>query len=381
MIRARILLLALSTFALAAPAAADGVLQDDTVLPLARPSSGTDLWTTPDELTKISGFQVKPQGICLDEICVPTRADDSKLVLRKANDVRVNAAELARRLGQGVALDEEQRVWSFGPVPATRRSFVELAQAPDFTLRDRTGRTVRLSDFRGKKVVLAVWASWCACRDDVPVWEKLHRELHDQGLEIVTIAEDAEGVAAAAPYIDVAQPTHTALIDPTHSVTAAYGLVNVPTAIWIDETGTIVRLDQGAYPEQRTILGMGFGKSGYSGALRDWVARGAQSPHVRSPQQLAAAQGKRSAAAETADQEFRLGSYFHARGDVDRATLHWERAAELAPDNWNYRRQEWADSSVEATVKFLGRVFGRSVRGIPYYGPIDMPDADEPAKP
>jgi len=106
MIRTRTLLLALSTLALAAPAAADGVLQGDTLLPLARPSSGTDLWTTPEELTKISGFQVKPQGLCLDEICVPTRADDTKLVTRSANDVRINAAA-----NPGLVFDSNWNDW------------------------------------------------------------------------------------------------------------------------------------------------------------------------------------------------------------------------------------------------------------------------------
>jgi peroxiredoxin len=363
-------------------AAADVVLDGTAELAIAAPSTGAELWTTPDELARISGFELKPQGLCLEEICVPVPpAGDTALVRREADAVRVNAAELARRLGQGVAHDEELRVWSFGPVPVTRRPFLERAQAPDFTLLDRGGRAVRLADFRGKKVVLVVWASWCACREDLPVWEQLHRELGPKGLEIVSIAEDSEGVAAAGPHIDVAQATHTALIDPTHSVTAAYRLVNVPTAVWIDEGGTIVRLDQGAYPEPRTIVGVDVGKAGYADALRDWVARGAQSPHVRTPEQLAAAQAPRTVEAEIADQEFRLGSYFHARGDGSRATRHWERAAELAPDNWNYRRQEWSDSAFESTVKFLGRAFGRGLRGIPYYGAIDMPEGETKAQP
>ncbi len=357
------------------------MLHGDDEIALAAASSGADLWATPEELARISGFELKPQGLCLDEICMPVAPGDARLVQREPGPARVNAAELARRLGQGMAHDEERRVWSFGPVPVTRRPFLEQAQAPDFQLRDRTGREVRLADFRGKKVVLVVWASWCACREDLPVWEKLYRELAPQGLEIVSIAEDAEGLEAAGPHIEVAQATHTALIDPTHSVTAAYRLVNVPTAVWIDESGTIVRLDQGAYPEPRSIIGVDVGKAGYSDALRDWVAHGAQSPHVRTPEQLAAAQAPRTLEAETADQEFRLGSYFHARGDPARATRHWERAAELAPDNWNYRRQEWSDSAFESTFKFLGRAFGRAARGIPYYGAIDLPEPEAKPEP
>jgi peroxiredoxin len=371
---------AFAWLSIATPAMADVVLSGDTEVLLAQQSTGGDLWTSPDELTRISGFHLKPQGLCLEDMCVPIApSGDTRMISHGADEIRVNAAELARRLGQGFAHDEERRVWSFGPVPVTQRPFLEQAQAPDFTLRDRTGREVRLQDFRGKKVVLVVWASWCACRDDLPVWEKLYRELHDQGLEILAIAEDAEGVAAAGPFIEAAGVTFPALIDSTHSVTAAYRLVNVPTAVWIDEGGTIVRVDQGAYPEPRTIIGVSVGKAGYVDALRDWVANGASSPHVRTPQQLAASLGARTLDAEIADQEFRLGAYFHARGDAERATLHWERAAALAPDNWNYRRQEWSDSKFEATVKFLGRAFGRGLRGIPYYGEIDLPEGEAAA--
>ena len=300
--------LALAVLSIGAPASADVVLHGDTEIAVAEQSSGTDLWTTPDELAQISGFHLKPQGLCLDEICVPIApGGDARLVTGSDAAVRVNAAELAQRLGQGLAHDEERRVWALGPVPATQRPFLERAQAPDFTLRDRSGREVALRDLRGKKVVLVVWASWCACREDLPVWEKLYLELKDKGVEIVTIAEDAEGVAAAGPLIEAAHATHPALIDPSHSITAAYRLVNVPTAIWIDESGTIVRLDQGAYPEPRTIIGVSVGKAGYSDALRDWAARGAASPAVRTPEQLAAALAPRTREVETADQEFRLG--------------------------------------------------------------------------
>jgi peroxiredoxin len=373
---------ALVALALTHPAAADIVLHGEEEIPIEAHAPGSDLWATPAELARFSGFELKPQGLCIEEICVPIPpAGDARLLHGQPSDVRVNAAELARRLGQGMAYDEERRVWSFGPVPATQRPFLERAQAPDFTLHDRSGRAVRLADFRGKKVVLVVWASWCACREDLPVWEKLHRELAPQGLEIISIAEDSEGVSAAGPHIEAAQATHTALIDPTHSVTAGYRLVNVPTAVWIDETGTIVRLDQGAYPEPRSIIGVDVGKAGYSDALRDWATRGSASPHVRTPEQLAAALAPRTLDAETADQEFRLGSYFHARGDTVRATRHWERAEELAPDNWNYRRQEWSDSAFESSVKFLFRAFGRGMRGIPYYGEIDMPEGEKKPEP
>src|SRR5262245_37690352 len=159
--------------ALSSTSAADVVLHGEEEIALAGSSSGADLWTTPEELGRISGFKLKPQGLCVEELCVPLPpAGDATLIQREPEVVRINAAELARRLGQGFAHDDERRVWAFGPVPATQRPFLERAQAPEFTLHDRSGRAVQLADFRGKKVVLVVWASWCRCREDLPVWEK-----------------------------------------------------------------------------------------------------------------------------------------------------------------------------------------------------------------
>ena len=68
--------------------------------------------------------------------------------------------ELARRLQQAYAVDHDRQVWSFGQMPLTRQSFLRAAVAPDFTLLDRQGNPVSLSDFRGKKVLIVTWASW-----------------------------------------------------------------------------------------------------------------------------------------------------------------------------------------------------------------------------
>ncbi len=363
-----------------AHALADVVLHDDQTseveasLPNTTADGDEGLWLDEAALTRVSGFVLKPEGLCREELCVPVTASSGSTLVRRDEDaVRVDAAALARRLDQPYAFDPEERVWSFGPIPAARRAFLESARAPDFELEDRDGEPWRLSDHSGKKRVLVVWASWCACRDDLVVWERLHRELAPAGLEIIAIAEDSGGLAAAGPYIEAAETTHTSLIDPTHSVTAAYQLVNVPTAIWIDESGTIVRLDDGAYPEQRRILGVEVGVAGYADALRDWAKHGPESPYVLNTSAMRQTLPRPDRDRLRADQEFRLGAYFYEHGRVELATKHWERAAALAPDNWNYRRQEWADSSFEATVKFLVRAFGRGVRGVPYYRPIELP--------
>ena len=120
-----------------------------------------DLWVTPEDLTRINGFELKPEGACLDEICIPLIQDrDSDSVVTRQGQKWVNVTDLARKLQQAYAFDHETDTWSFGEIPVTRTAFLQSAEAPDFALEDIHGNTVRLSDYRGKKVLLITWASW-----------------------------------------------------------------------------------------------------------------------------------------------------------------------------------------------------------------------------
>jgi hypothetical protein len=121
----------------------------------------TDLWVAPAVLTELTDFVLKPEGACLADLCIPVdQGEGSEIVVRRGEDTWFSLTGFARKVGQSFVADPEQRVWSFAPVPATRPSFVDQAYAPDFALPDRQGKMVRLSDFRGKKVLLVTWASW-----------------------------------------------------------------------------------------------------------------------------------------------------------------------------------------------------------------------------
>ena len=121
----------------------------------------TDLWVKPRDLTRINGFELKPEGACIEDICVPVKQDeDSSIFVRRKDQAWFNVTELADRLQQVYVADHEQAVWSFGPVPVLRSAFVKQAQAPDFTLMDRQGKPVSLQQFDGMKVILLTWASW-----------------------------------------------------------------------------------------------------------------------------------------------------------------------------------------------------------------------------
>jgi hypothetical protein len=121
-----------------------------TVLKDARVENG-ELWIRDADLKRAMGFELKPQGACRDELCIPVTRQ-----MRKSG--RFQLTGFARKTGQ--AYVSEASAWSFGEIPEISGKFVESRIAPDFTLPDRNGRNVRLADLRGRKVLIVTWASW-----------------------------------------------------------------------------------------------------------------------------------------------------------------------------------------------------------------------------
>lgn len=120
-----------------------------------------DLWVEASDLPAVNDFELKEEGACLDDICVPVRQDrDSELFVTRHSTGWINVSELARRLKQPYVVDRDASVWSLGAVPATRQRFINDHVAPDFVLADESGKEVRLSQFRDMKVLLLTWASW-----------------------------------------------------------------------------------------------------------------------------------------------------------------------------------------------------------------------------
>src|SRR5262249_25701911 len=144
------------------------------------------------------------------------------------------------------------------------------------------------------------------CRLDLPGWQKFYEELKDKNFEIVSIAEDIGGLKAAGPWIEKAQPTFTVLIDEKHTVASLYNMVNVPTAVWIDEKGRIVRPNETAFIDNRFKSMHGIDAAPYLDGLRDWIAQGEKSPYAMTPDQLKPRIGQPHADHLLADTYFKL---------------------------------------------------------------------------
>jgi tetratricopeptide (TPR) repeat protein len=211
----------------------------------------------------------------------------------------------------------------------------------------------------------------------VPVWQRLYEEIADPDFVLICVAEDTGGEAVAGPIFDAANPTYIQVVDVDHVVSSAFNFVNVPSAAWIDETGRIVRIDEGTYAKIHQI-GEGeqaftFGTDVYVPAVKDWVRHGAASRYV----QPAAAVTDRIRAhgvdQQKADAAFRLANLFRAHGQKENAEHYWEMALALNPDSINFIRQNLTlTEEGSAGETFMKLMADYASQGKSYYRPLDI---------
>lgn len=208
----------------------------------------------------------------------------------------------------------------------------------------------------------------------MPGWQKIYQELKDKNFEIVSVAQDTNGVKDAGPWITKEKLDYTVLIDKQHLVTQLYAMVNVPTAVWINEKGRIVRPNEVAYVDNRYKALTFIDADPYLAAIRDWAQNGDKSRFVVSEQDMKERMKLQTPDRAMADAEFGLGEYLYGKGFGPDAIPHFKEAQRLAPDNWNYKRQAWALGDVE---RDYGTTFMKEVKksGKPFYEPRKMPDA------
>jgi hypothetical protein len=199
------------------------------------------------------------------------------------------------------------------------------------------------------------------------VWQALREELHPSGFELVTVGLDALGADGCRHFMEAAAPTHPALLDQYHVLAPTLGVINIPSSVWIDEQGMIVRPAEAApapptpaaektTPErqlpadmpQRFIEMTGEAmkitsqSEDYHAALKDWVAKGADSEFALSPEEVIARSRPRSADVAVGHAHFELATALELDGNHDAAIEHFRQAHQLVPDSWTFRRQAWS---------------------------------------
>ncbi len=125
----------------------------ESAMPIEVSPSGDQLLITQTALETATGWSTKPEGFCFGDRCVPAG-------VAVEADGRVNLAAFAERLHRPLVIETSERMVALGEAAVDRADLLQTLVAPDFELPDLSGQTHRLSDYRGKKILLASYASW-----------------------------------------------------------------------------------------------------------------------------------------------------------------------------------------------------------------------------
>ena len=177
------------------------------------------------------------------------------------------------------------------------------------------------------------------------------------------------------PWLEAAAATHPALIDAEHRVADLYGIINVPTGIWIDERGRIVRPNDAVFGSDTFVELHGRPAEPHLDALRAWVRDGVLpfpgDDAVRAHQALPTPEEQQARA------EFALAWHLHRAGRLEAAERHFVRAGELAPHDFTIRRGSMPIRGQDPMGADFAPLFQEWVEsGTPYYAPMTPPRKD-----
>jgi peroxiredoxin len=153
-----------------------------------------------------------------------------------ASSMRIRALRAAVSLlmlvSVATAVDEDT-------VRAVLQPTSERKPAPEFALKDSSGKTVSLKDYRGKVVLLDFWATWChGCKKEIPWFAAFDRKYAAQGLTVVGVSLDADGWKVVKPFIRTAKVPYQIILGDDETA-KKYGIEGMPDTFLIDREGRI----------------------------------------------------------------------------------------------------------------------------------------------
>ena len=129
----------------------------------------------------------------------------------------------------------------------------ESDMAPNFTLKSRSGKNIKLSEFRGQVVLINFWASWCGpCRQEMPILEKLYKKYKSLGFVILGVNVDDEP-AQAESLLKLIDVTFPVLFDADKKISEKYKVTAMPSSFFVDRDGRIRSEHKGYLPEYELL--------------------------------------------------------------------------------------------------------------------------------
>jgi peroxiredoxin len=291
---------------------------------------------TAAELEAVTGWTLKPEGLCRGDVCRPL------LGRTVVTDTGADLTAWTEAVDLLVVEDAAERVAALVPRAA---SIAADGVAPELDLSDVDGRPVRFGDLSGRKRVLVTWASWCGCRHELAAWQRLQEELAPAGLALFSVALD-DDPEAARPWIQAAAPTYPVAVDTGFVTAERYAIRNVPSVVWVDEHDRIAKPATIAPGDDQFRDWTGIDADRHHDALRRWVHEGTV-PDAPAP-------APRTDDDQRALAERRLAQWCFGAGRRAAATTHLERARALAPWDWTIRR---GGIQLKGGDPFLGEEF------------------------
>ena len=277
--------------------------------------------------TALTGWDLRPEGLCSGEACVPVR-DRQRL---EPLDGVIDLAEAAGLLDRPVVVDAAGGVVAVGASRGERRRALVDREAPGFTLPDLDGTPRTLTELQGRTTVLVAFSSWCGCRYDLPGWQALADELADDGLSVVAVAFDQDPNDVRPFTEGVSLPV---LVDSAHLLSELYAISNVPTVVWIDADGKVARPNTPAFGTDTFVDFHGVPAGPHLDNIRRWVRTG-EGAEVSEPQ---LDDIDLSDDEVTARLLFRIGAHLVRSGRNEEGAARLREATELAPLDFTVAR-------------------------------------------
>lgn len=265
-------------------------------------------------LLAATGWELKPVGLCRGDVCVPVPLPDPA-------PLSAVASALQRPLAVEVLADRAVAV--LGEPGGATAAVGDVV--PELSLSDVDGNPVRVTG-TGRKTAVVAWSTWCGCRYELPAWERLADELRSEGLDVVTVAidEDPEAVRPWAGTADL-----PVAVDPEHRLSDVFGIVNVPSVVWLDEQGRVAKAPTIAPGDDQFREFTQVAADDHHDALRRWVRDGS-APEAPAPAD--------DTDLRTARAERRLAAWLHRHGEPEAAERHFQAAVAKAPLDFTIRR-------------------------------------------
>jgi len=122
----------------------------------------------------------------------------------------------------------------------------ERKKAPEFSLKDSTGKALKLSDLKGKVVLLNFWATWCGpCKIEIPWFIEFEQKYKDKGFAVLGVSMDEDGWKDVKPYVESKKINYRVVVGDDTTATLYGGVDSLPTTFIVDRDGKIAAVHVG----------------------------------------------------------------------------------------------------------------------------------------